>query len=53
MSKSKKSRHFMDEVYGKIRKPMPKPGRVIENEKDHSKNLKWRYKDWGENEEKD
>jgi len=52
MSKSRGRRHFMEETYGKIRKPMPKPGKVIRNDKDENIDEKWDFRDW-EKEEKE
>ena len=52
MSKSRGRRHFMEETYGKIRKPMPKPGKVMRNDKDEDVDKKWNFRDW-EDEEKE
>jgi len=46
MGKNRKKRHFMDETYGKIRKPMPPVGRVIEDDKGIHKRKKWDHRDW-------
>jgi hypothetical protein len=51
MSKSKRKKsHYMDDgvmgVYDKIRKPMPKPTKVMRNKRDEDNDSKWSRKDW-------